>query len=63
MRVIEWVMANKDQYRIRVLDLAFSLPRSATRADDPLNQAVMAAWKADIVVVSSADSAALLGKR
>lgn len=59
IRAIEWVMSNKDRYRIRVLDLAFSLPGSATRADDLLDQAVMAAWKADIVVVSSADTAAL----
>ena len=59
IRAIEWVIANKHQYRIRALDLAFSLPRSSTRRDDPLNQAVMEAWKAKIVVVSSADTVTL----
>ena len=58
IRAIEWVISNKDQYHIRALDLAFSAPESSTRAGDPLNQAVMAAWKADIVVVSSANPAA-----
>ena len=56
IRVLEWVMSNKDQYHIRALDLSFIPPTSSTRADDPLNQAVMAAWKAQIVVVSSADT-------
>ena len=54
--VIEWVMSNKDQYHIGALDLSFIHPTTSTRANDPLNQAVMAAWEAEIVVVSSADT-------
>ena len=56
IRVIEWVMSNKDQYHIGALDLSFIPRTSSTRSDDPLNQAVMAAWEAEIVVVSSADT-------
>ena len=56
IRVIEWVVSNKDQYHIGALDLSFIPPTSSTRSDDPLNQAVMAAWEAEIVVVSSADT-------
>jgi hypothetical protein len=56
VRVIEWVVSNKDQYHIGALDLSFVPPTSSTRSDDPLNQAVMAAWEAEIVVVSSADT-------
>jgi subtilisin family serine protease len=56
IRVIEWVVSNKDRYHIRALDLSFIPPTSSTRADDPLNQAVMAAWNAEVVVVSSADT-------
>lgn len=56
IRVIEWVISNKDQYHIGAIDLSFIPPTTSTRADDPLNQAVMAAWEAEIVVVSSADT-------
>jgi hypothetical protein len=56
IRVIEWVVSNKDKYQIGALDLSFVPPTTSTRGDDPLNQAVMAAWEAEIVVVSSADT-------
>jgi len=57
IRAVEWVIANRDQYRIRAMDLAFHLTQPSTRRDDLLNQAVMAAWKAEIVVVSSTGTA------
>ena len=40
--------------KIRVLNLSFGAPPESNYWDDPLNQAVMAAWKAGIVVVASA---------
>ena len=46
--------ANKDAYNIRVLNLSFSAPPQSYYWDDPLNQAVMRAWQAGIVVVASA---------
>ena len=51
---IDWIVANKDTYGIRVLNLSFSAPPRSHYWDDPLNQAVMAAWQAGIVVVASA---------
>ncbi len=49
-----WVIANKQKYNIRVLNLSFSAPPQSNYWLDPLNQAVMAAWKAGIVVVVAA---------
>jgi serine protease AprX len=51
---IDWVVQNKEEYNIRVMNLSLvTLPQSHYW-EDPLNQAVMAAWAADIVVVVSA---------
>ncbi len=41
-------------YKIRVLNLSFGAAPQSYYWDDPLNQAVMAAWRAGIVVVASA---------
>ena len=54
IRGIDWIVANKDLYGIRVLNLSFSAEPRSHYWDDPLNQAVMAAWRAGIVVVASA---------
>ena len=43
-----------DTYNIRVANLSFSADPRSFYWDDPLNQAVMAAWQAGIVVVASA---------
>ena len=51
---IDVAVANKDKYNIRVLNLSFSATPQSHYWDDPLNQAVMAAWQAGIVVVASA---------
>ncbi len=54
IRGIDWLVENKEAYGIRVLNLSFSAPPQSHYWDDPLNQAVMAAWEAGIVVVASA---------
>jgi subtilisin family serine protease len=54
---IQWVIANKGRYNIRVMNLSLSGPPHSFYWQDPLNQAVMAAWKAGIVVVVAAGNA------
>ncbi len=54
IRGLDWLVAHKTAYGIRVLNLSFSAPPQSHYWDDPLNQAVMAAWQAGIVVVASA---------
>ena len=54
IRALNWVVTNKNTYNIRVVNLSFSAPPRSHYWDDPINQAVMAAWKAGIVVVASA---------
>ena len=54
IRGIDWVVQNKDAYEIRVLNLSFGAPPRSPYWEDPLNQAVMRAWQAGILVVVSA---------
>jgi len=54
IRGLDWVLKNRDKYGIRVLNLSFSTKPRSWYWDDPLNQAVMAAWQSGIVVVASA---------
>ncbi len=54
MAGIDWVVANKDQYQIRVMNLSLGHPADQSYVDDPLCQAVERAWKAGIVVVVAA---------
>jgi len=54
IRGIEWVVANKETYGIRVINMSFSAPVNSHYWDDPLNQAVMRAWEAGIVVLAAA---------
>jgi serine protease AprX len=51
---LNWIVANRQKYHIRVLNLSFGAPPESYYWNDPLNQAVMAAWQAGIVVVASA---------
>ena len=51
---LNWIVANQKKYNIRVLNLSFGAPPQSYYWDDPLNQAVMAAWRAGIVVVTAA---------
>jgi subtilisin family serine protease len=54
IRGIDWVVANQDYLGIDVLNLSLSASPQSHYWDDPLNQAVMRAWQAGIVVVASA---------
>ena len=51
---IGWVVENKETLNIRVMNLSLVGAPQSHYWDDPLNQAVMAAWAADIVVVAAA---------
>jgi len=54
IRGIDWIVRNKNAYGIRVLNLSLGAPPQSHYWEDPLNRAVMQAWKAGIVVVASA---------
>ena len=54
IRGIQWVIDNKSAYNIRVMNLSLTATPQSYYWDDPLNQAVMAAWQAGIVVVVAA---------
>ncbi len=54
VRGIDWVIANRERYGIRVLNLSLAAPPGGAYWDDPLGLAVMAAWRAGIVVVVAA---------
>ena len=51
---LNWIVQNRTRYSIRVLNLSFGAAPQSFYWDDPLNQAVMAAWRSGIVVVASA---------
>ena len=51
---VQWVIAQRLRYNIRVLNLSLGAPPSGPYWKDPLNQAVMAAWASGIVVVAAA---------
>ena len=51
---IQWAVANKAKYKIRVLNLSLGHPVGESYTTDPLCQAVEKAWKAGIVVVCAA---------
>jgi serine protease AprX len=54
IRGLDWVVANKDRFGIRVVNLSFSARPRSRYWEDPVNRAVMRAWQAGIVVVASA---------
>jgi serine protease AprX len=51
---IDWIVRSKDRYNIRVLNLSLFAPVESQYWADPLNQAVMRAWQAGLVVVTAA---------
>ena len=51
---IDWIVGIKDRYDVRVLNLSLTAPVQSLYWVDPLNQAVMRAWKAGLVVVVAA---------
>jgi subtilisin family serine protease len=54
---IQWVIAHRDQYNIRVINLSFGAPARLSYRQDPLSAAVEIAWKRGLVVVASAGNA------
>jgi subtilisin family serine protease len=54
---VDWIVANKDTYNVRVLNLSLYSPVTGPYWADPLNQAVMRAWQAGLVVVVAAGNA------
>ena len=54
IRGIEWALQVKDQINLRVLNLSFGGEVRSYYWEDPLNQAIMKAWQAGIVIVASA---------
>ena len=51
---LDWIVANRAKYHIRAVNLSFGATPESYYWNDPLNQAVMAAWQAGIVVVVAA---------
>ena len=51
---LQWVVQNRSQYNIRVLNLSLGHPVGESYTTDPLCQAVEAAYRAGIVVVCAA---------
>ncbi len=57
IRALDWVVTRRADHNIRVINLSFSATPQSWYWDDPLNQAVMAAWREGLVVVASAGNA------
>ena len=51
---IQYVLANKNAYNIRIMNLSLSAAQTVPYFMDPLNRAVEKAWQAGIVVVAAA---------
>ena len=58
---LQWVVANKAKYNIRVLNLSLGHPVGESYKTDPLCQAVEAAYHAGIVVVCAAGNTGRFG--
>jgi len=54
VRAIAYVIAHKEEHNIKVLNLSFGATPGTHYWQDPINLAVMAAWRAGIVVIVSA---------
>lgn len=54
---LHWVVAHKDEYGIKVLNLSFGTDAVGPADADPLDAALEQAWRAGIVVVVSAGNA------
>jgi serine protease AprX len=54
IRGLQWVVEHREQFNIRVLNLSFASRPRWPYYDDPVNQAVMRAWEAGIVVIAAA---------
>lgn len=54
VRAVQWVVDNRERYAIRVLNLSFAQFPRWPYWEDPVNQAVMKAWRSGIAVVAAA---------
>src|SRR5205807_1059085 len=53
VRGIEWVLANRAAYNIRVINLSFGAPPPLSYRLDPMSAAVEIAWRRGLVVVAA----------
>jgi subtilisin family serine protease len=53
VRGIEWVVAHRDAYNIRVMNLSLGGPVTVSHRTDPLSAAVEIAWRRGMVVVAA----------
>jgi serine protease AprX len=53
IRGIEWVVAHRDIYNIRVMNLSFGAPVTVSYRTDPLAAAIEIAWRSGVVVVAA----------
>jgi len=53
VRGIEWVLAHRSAYNIRVINLSFGAPAHLSYRADPLSAAVEIAWRRGLVVVAA----------
>ncbi|GGA50732.1 serine protease AprX [Kroppenstedtia guangzhouensis] len=51
---VDWCVVNKEKYGIRIISLSLGAPAVESYRDDPLAQAVEAAWHRGIVVLAAA---------
>ncbi len=54
VRGIEWVLAHRTAYNIRVLNLSFGAPVATSYRTDPMSAAIEIAWRRGLVVVVAA---------
>ena len=53
IRGIEWVLAHRTAYNIRVINLSFGAPATLSYRIDPMSAAVEIAWRRGLVVVAA----------
>jgi serine protease AprX len=54
LAALQWVVANRDRYGIRVLNLSWGSDSTQPYTVDPLNYAIERVWRAGILVVTAA---------
>ncbi len=59
VEAVDWAIANRAQYNIRIINMSLGAPVTQSYQDDPLGQAVERAVRAGIVVVASAGNRGL----
>jgi serine protease AprX len=62
IRACDWILQNKDRYRIRVANLSLTSSIRSSFTNDPLDKAVERLWNAGVVVVAAAGNYASAGQ-